>query len=246
MNLKVLASSSRGNCYLLETDKDKLMLECGITFKNIKKGLNFDLTGVCGCLVTHEHKDHCKAINDVLNAGIDVYTSKGTAEALNINHHRLNVAEPKVQFEIGNLIILPFDTEHDATEPLGFLIQNKATGEKILFATDTYYVKYRFTGLNYIMVECNYCQDILAENIEKEIIPKRLKDRILESHFSLDNVKDFLKANDLAEVRKIILLHLSGDNSDSRRMQKEIKELTGIETVIAKSNIEVELKMFPF
>lgn len=55
MVLKVLASSSKGNCYILESSGKKLLLECGINIKDIKRGLNFDFREVVGCLVSHEH-----------------------------------------------------------------------------------------------------------------------------------------------------------------------------------------------
>lgn len=83
MSIKVLASGSSGNCYLLETEKEILILECGIRYKDILKGLNFDLSKVVGCLVSHEHKDHCKAIDKIMNTGIDVYMSAGAKEGIN-------------------------------------------------------------------------------------------------------------------------------------------------------------------
>ncbi|WP_024622120.1 MBL fold metallo-hydrolase [Metaclostridioides mangenotii] len=82
MKIKVLGSSSKGNCYLLQLKTETLILECGINYKQILKGLNYDLESVVGCLVTHEHKDHSKAITELTENGIDIYTSKGTLEKL--------------------------------------------------------------------------------------------------------------------------------------------------------------------
>ena len=73
MELKVLATGSKGNCYILTSSKkEKLIIECGIGIKKILEGLEFDLNGVCGCLVTHEHKDHSKSIKDIAKRGIEV------------------------------------------------------------------------------------------------------------------------------------------------------------------------------
>lgn len=247
MNLKVLGSSSKGNSYILETDTGSLILDAGVRFRDIQEEMDFDLSRVRGCLVTHEHGDHSKAVKDLSKAGIDIWTSRGTASKLGISHnHRFIPTWANNQFKIDDFIILTFETEHDAAEPLGYLIQYKPTGEKLLFATDTYYLKYRFSGLNYILIECNYIPDILKSNIEAGAIPESLKNRLLESHFSLDNVKGFLKANDLTEVRKIILIHLSDGNSDARRMVAEIQELTKIETVAAEAGMEIELSLYPF
>ncbi|HEK4983663.1 TPA: MBL fold metallo-hydrolase, partial [Clostridioides difficile] len=62
MKIKVLGSSSRGNCYLLQLKNETLILECGVSYKEILKGLDFNLKSVVGCLVTHEHKDHSKSL----------------------------------------------------------------------------------------------------------------------------------------------------------------------------------------
>jgi phosphoribosyl 1,2-cyclic phosphodiesterase len=140
--------------------------------------------------------------------------------------HRTNIIKSKQQFRLGTWAILPFDTQHDAAEPLGFLLANQS-GDKLLYATDTYYIRYRFQGLTHIMVECNYSMDILRANIEAGLVPVELKNRIIQSHFSLENVKKFLQANDLSKVQEIWLLHLSDGNSDAEMFKREIQELTG-------------------
>lgn len=226
IDITALASSSKGNCYRVTDGKTPILLECGISYKEIQKGLNFQMSEIAACLVTHEHGDHCKSIKDVLKAGIDCYMSAGTAEAINVQHHRIHRTAAKKQFQIGTWTILPFDVQHDVSEPLGFLLVNQA-GEKLLFATDTYYIKYRFQGLTHVMVECNYSLEILNENIARGVTPKVMKPRLLRSHFSLENVKDFFKANDLNNIQEIWLLHLSDSNSDEVRFKKEIAELTG-------------------
>jgi phosphoribosyl 1,2-cyclic phosphodiesterase len=226
IEIKALASSSKGNCYHVTDGSTPLLLECGINYKEIQRGLNFQVTSVAGCLVTHEHNDHVKAIKDVMKAGIDVYASKGTFETLAISGNRMKPVVAKEQFHIGTWTILPFEVEHDVSEPIGFLLANQQ-GEKLLFATDTYYIRYKFSGLNYIMVECNYSTDILNQNVADGLIDKGRKKRLMRSHFSLENVKEFLKANDLSKVQEIWLLHLSDTNSNADLFKKEIQELTG-------------------
>src|SRR5690606_12725091 len=169
--------------------------------------------------------DHSKAVKEIMRAGIDCYISAGTAEALGISGHRLNIIKSKQQFRIGTWTILPFETQHDAAEPLGFLLANQ-DGEKLFYATDTYFIRYRFQGLTHIMIEAKYSMDILKRNVEAGLVPKELKSRILKSHFSLENVKKFLQANDLSKVEQIWLLHLSDGNSDEARFKREIQELT--------------------
>jgi len=250
MKLKVLGSSSKGNCYILSTPTGSLLLDCGLPWREIQKGLNFDLSDVLGCLVTHFHLDHLKSVRDVLRNGIDVWTSAETLNNLppmKAGDYRLTyICAPKVQFKVCDFTVLPFSTEHDAEGSIGFIIQYKPTGEKLLYLTDSYYCKYRFKGLNYIMIECNYIKETLDWNIENGYVNEAMKPRLLQSHFSLENVKKFLQANDLSQCRKIVLLHLSYSNSDASRMVREINELTGIETLIADAGLELELEQYPY
>lgn len=236
MKLKVLGSGSSGNCYLLQSEKETLIIECGLPYKTILKGLNFNLSNVVGCLISHEHKDHCKATNDLIKNGIDVYGSKGTFEAIEVDGYRTNTIESEKTIFIGEFIVLPFMTQHDANEPLGFLIKHYEMG-KLLFITDSYYCQYSFNRLNHILIECNYSSEILQERE----LPLNLKGRIVKSHFELENVKEFLKATNLINTKEIMLIHLSDGNSNSVQFQVEIEQLTGKPTYIADKNLELEL-----
>jgi phosphoribosyl 1,2-cyclic phosphodiesterase len=224
--IKPLASSSAGNCYMVTDGKTNLMLECGLRFKDIQHGLNFQMSSISGCLLSHEHGDHGKSVKDVMKAGIDIYASNGTLGALGISGHRTIPIESKKQFSIGTWNILPFDVQHDVAEPLGFLLSN-TVGEKLVFITDSYYCRYKFSGLTHVMLETNYSLRILDENIVSGRVPPGMKNRLIKSHFSLENAKDFLRANDLSKVQEIWLLHLSDTNSDEELFKREIQELTG-------------------
>ena len=241
MKLKVLGSGSSGNCYLLQNENETLIIECGLRYKDILKGLNFNLSNVVGCLISHEHKDHSKAANDLIRNGIDVYLSEGTAagiEFTDINSgYRIHEIESEKAIKIKNFVVLPFETEHDANEPLGFLIYHKDMG-KLLFITDSYYCQYRFENVDHILIECNYSNKILQE---KEL-PKFLKSRIIKSHFELENVKEFLKATDLTGTKEIVLIHLSDGNSNAAEFQEEIERLTGKLTYVADKGLELELE----
>jgi len=226
IQIETLATGSKGNCYHITDGSTPLLLECGISFKQIQQGVNFETSSLGGVLVTHEHKDHCKGVESVLNRGLDVYMSKGTQEALQLQHHRIVTVESKKQFRVGTWTILPFDVQHDVNEPLGFLLQSD-DGGKLLFATDTYYVKYRFTGLTHIMIECNYDQQTLDDNVESGRIHPAMRKRVMRSHFSLENLLEFFKANDLSKVEEIHLLHLSDVNSNMERIFKAVARATG-------------------
>ena len=228
IEIKSLASGSSGNLYRIDDGNSALLLEAGIKLRDIRKGLDFKLSQIAGCLISHEHQDHSRAVVSMMKMGIDIYLSQGTLDALALSGHRVNIIKAGKQFNIGGWAVLPFETQHDANEPLGFLLASG--GYKILYATDTAYLKYRFNGLSHIAIECNYSERILKAN---KSISSYLRQQIVRNHFSLKNVKDFLKANDISKVQEIFLLHSSDANSNAEMFKREIQELTGKPTFIA-------------
>lgn len=230
--LKVLATGSKGNCYIVQAGGEILLLECGIVWKEILKGLKFDLSNVVGCLVTHEHKDHCKAVNEVMKSGIDVYMSDGTKEEIGIDSYRIHEVKSQKSFKLRGFTILPFDTQHDVKEPLGFLIHHKELG-KVLFATDTFYLKYRFDNIDHILIECNYSESIL-----EDLPPYRA--RLLKSHMSLETLKETLSTWDLEGTKDITLIHMSENHGEPEYFREEIEKVTGVKTLVAVPGLEID------
>jgi phosphoribosyl 1,2-cyclic phosphodiesterase len=179
--------------------------------------------------------DHCKAVEDIMTAGIDCYMSFGTSEKLDIHGYRVVNIWPEIEYKVINSswIMKPFDIQHDAAEPLGFILWSKATKDKLVYITDSFYSKYTFHEVNYYLIECNYSEELLNDNIEYGRVPAAQKNRIIKSHMSLKTVKDMLRANDLSQVKEIHLLHLSDRNSSAKLFKKEIQELTGKPVYIA-------------
>ncbi|KIL37955.1 beta-lactamase [Gordoniibacillus kamchatkensis] len=233
IDIQPLGSSSAGNAYRISDGKTALLLEAGIRFTDLRRALGFRVSDIAGCLISHEHGDHCKAAADLAKAGVDIYASEGTLSALKLPQHRSRTIRAKEQFMIGTWTIMPFDVEHDVAEPLGFLLMNEQL-EKLVFITDSFYCRYRFSGLTHIMIETNFSERILDENILAGRVPAVMKSRLLRSHFSLENAKEFFKANDLSKVQEIWLLHLSDTNSDEALFKREIQELTGKHVLVAQ------------
>lgn len=223
IDIKILATGSKGNCYVIEDGGKRIMIDPGIPIKEIRKKCDFNLSSIDLCLVSHEHKDHCKAVKDIMRIGVTVGLSAGTLKHLSPNGSLYVLMEDGVVWTTGNWKILPFQTEHDAEEPLGFLIQTPS-GKKIMYATDTYFIRYQFKGVTHFMIECNYSEDMLEKN---EDLPERVKSRIRSSHFELENVKEFFKSQDLSKTEKIYLIHLSDDNSDQAEFIRQIRKVTG-------------------
>lgn len=232
MDIKILASSSAGNAYRISDGRTSLLLDAGIPIKAIQVGCEFKVTRMDGCFVSHSHKDHSKAAKDLARLGVDIYTSQGTIEACGLSGHRIHAIKALQELTIGTFKVLPFDVQHDAPEPLGFLFTSVETGEKLLYFTDTYYIKYKFQGLTHIMAECNYDAETLQRSVDAGYIPIELVPRLVKSHMSLEHFLDLLKANDLSKVRQIYLLHLSNNNSDEKRFKEEVQKLTGAEVYV--------------
>lgn len=245
MKLSILGSSSLGNSYLLHNDKEALLIECGVKFSEVKRAINFNVSKIVGCTITHSHKDHCKYVKEVVAAGIDVFASTGTIYEMGIQSHRLHAVAHLKEFTAGGFKIIPFDVKHDTREPLGFIVGHEEIGN-LLFLTDSWYTPFKFAGLTNIMVECNYSEDIINDRLYKGAISPKYRNRVMQSHMELGTLKEMLKANDLRQVNNIILLHLSDGNSDSRQFQKEIEELTAKTVTIADSGMEISINKTPF
>ena len=208
MRFEALASSSAGNAYIVSDKDTRILLECGVSHKKLQKLSGFSLPEFQACLVSHEHKDHAKSVADLIERGMEVYMSQGTAEALETDG--VTLIEHMEQFNVGSLDIVPFTTFHDAAEPLGFLIKSRVDGDVLAFATDTVNLRYKFPGLNILAIEANYDKHIL-ERCEK--MPEKVRYRITNAHMEIDTLCDYLRSLDLSECRQIHLLHLSDATS---------------------------------
>jgi len=227
MIFQPIASGSSGNLYLVQDVNHFLAIECGIRFKEMRRKLNFNLAWLDGLLLSHSHGDHSKAAKDVLAAGVEVYALGETFEALSINgHHNAHELKPLQAFSVNGWRVLPFGLVHDVPA-MGFIIE--ASGEKLLYVTDTAYVPYRFKGLTMIAIEANYSEAILRESDEDAT----RKMRALRYHMSIERVLGFLAVNDLSKVREIFLLHLSDAHSDEAMFKRLVEEWTGKPVYVA-------------
>ncbi len=231
MRLRVIGTGSRGNCYQLISGEESLLLDVGIRYDRLIRKTDA-LKGVCAALVTHAHQDHSLSAGKLLRLGIPVIMSRGAAQEAEIAACRY--AKDREQFKIGSFTILPFRTEHDAAEPLGFLI--RAEGVTLLYATDTYYVRYRFPGVNWWLIECNYV-DELIENMDNV----RLKMRLQHSHMSLNRLKELFEANDLTDTKGVVLCHLSDERSNEQQMVEEVFNITNVPVLAASAGMEIEI-----
>ena len=161
----------------------------------------------------------------MLNLGVDCYALKETFEANGIAHHRAYFIEDKKEIKIGTFKIIPLEMYHDVP-CIGFLVYSKMTNEKLLFATDTYMIKYAIKGLDYIMIEANYDVELVEDNGQRE--------RLIKSHMSIETTIEYLKSIDLSNVKQIYLMHLSSRHSNEEEFKRKVQAATGVPIVVCK------------
>ena len=245
MTLRIIGSSSSGNCYILDGKDEALIVECGCPVKEVKVSLNWQIGKIAGAVVTHRHSDHSGYVHDMLWAGIrvlalaDVFESKGVS-----NHPFATTIVPNNGYKVGGFLIQPFSVFHDVP-CVGYIIQHAEIG-KLLFVTDTAAMGYRIDGLNHIMIEANYADDIVNTNIECGNLSAAMRNRLFGSHLELETTKRILRRQNLSDVINIILIHLSNGNSNEKRFIDEITELTGKPTYAAQKGLAVNLSKNPY
>ena len=234
MTFVSLASSSAGNAYLVSDGETTILLECGLTMPKLKKATRFRLHEVAACFITHEHADHSHAAKLLPRASIPVYMSEGTARAL--DYPDADLVEYNRPTRIGALRVLPFRVWHDAAEPVGYLIEDTRTRERLLFAADTRNLDWIVPRLTYVAVECNYDDEALGHS--QRINPK-LRERIRHTHMEVGDVIRYLHKLDLSGCLRIFLLHLSDSHSrEAEWLHRFQKEFPGIEITICAKEAE--------
>ena len=245
MRLNVLGSDSNGNCYVLQNDKEALIIEAGVRFSEVKKALKWQLSKVVGAVITHEHNDHAKYVRDFVSNGITVLALPSVFKAKGIDSLSFRKEiEPMHGYIVGGFKVFAMPVCHDVP-CVGFIIEHEDMG-RMLFVTDTMMLEYRVPGLNHILLEANYAEDILDAKIEAGSVPLSMKPRLIHSHMEIETTKGILRANDLSGVNEIVLIHLSNGNSDERRFVREVQETSGKPVYEAVAGLELNLSINPY
>lgn len=231
--LKCLSSGSQGNCYLLEIKEETLILELGIGWKDVLKGLNYNLSKVIGCLSTHSHLDHSKSIPNAIKNALDVYSCK---EVQTI-HPQVKMLKKGSKYKIGGFLVQPIPVPH-SVECYSYVIDHEDIGRS-LFITDTSDFKYKVKGCKHIFIEANWSEEILIDNACNDV---EMRSRH-EQHLEINQTIDILKANYSSELETIVLLHLSNGNADAKKFQSMVQYELGFKNVhIAESGLVVNLE----
>ncbi len=217
MKLKCIATGSSGNCYNLTSNSgETLIIDCGIPIKEIKKGLNWNIRSVVGCIVSHAHSDHSKAVKDLCDMGIPVFAPYITEKPMKIGNGDFRIQA----FDLTTLDGRWTHTNADGSECpcYGFLITHPEMG-RMLYITDTELIKWKFKGINHILLGTNYDKDLV--NVDNQ----SKANHVFRGHLSIDTACEFVKSNNSNYLQNVIMCHLSSENADKDLFIKKMKKV---------------------
>lgn len=238
MKLKVLGSSSKGNCYILDNGYEAIVIEAGVPFIQVCQAMQFDTYRIKAVIVSHEHGDHAKYIQEYLNAYIPVYVTN--TDSCRYKHSMLRQHKMDVVSKLGGgFMYVPFLVKHDV-ECSGFYLYHKEMGF-MLFATDTPYLSVSFDIVNHLLIEANYSSRKINANLKRGDISEERMRRVILNHMSIDTAIETAERLNTGKLRNVVLLHLSDDNSDEDLFRCRMKYATGIHTTVAKKGVVINV-----
>ena len=193
MSFKLITinSNSSANGYALDSGKDILLLEAGCKMADVKRAIDYRLADVVGCVLSHVHSDHAKYATEYAKFGVDVYGPQDIADKKQFPYDKYHPMIAEKTYHIGDFDVVPFKNFHDC--PIfGYLIRHKDMNT-MLFSTDSYKIGMTLRGVSHFLIEANYSDDILKENVWNGSINKAQADRIMLSHMSLDYCIEYLR-----------------------------------------------------
>jgi len=245
MKLITINSNSSGNAYALDSGSEILLLEAGCRMPDVKRAINYRYPDIVGCIVTHRHGDHAKFATEYARFGVQVYGNKDLADNKQFLYGKYTVCRDGITTKIGSFSVCPFANFHDV--PIfGYLIHHPQMGT-MLFSTDSYKIGSTITGINHFLIEANYEDSILKENVRNGSISKAQSDRIMLSHMSLNYCIRYLRdclagsGSPASTTRTITLCHLSERNSDPELFRSTVAAAFGIPAYIAQRGTIIEL-----
>jgi len=215
----VLASGSTGNCALIATDTTRVLVDAGLSFRELTRRLSLideqpeRLTGI---LITHEHSDHVSGLATLARrAKVPIYMTWLTAPRLEWNEWTptIETFQAGARIAIGDIEIDSFTIPHDAADPVGFCFH--ADGIKIGLVTDLGYmpasVKFHLRGVQVLLLESNHDIEMLKVGPYPWSVKQRVMSRV--GHLSNDALAEFITNDYDGSAAFLVLAHLSEQNN---------------------------------
>lgn len=175
---------------------------------------------------SHPPLDHSKSLNDFNSMGIPVFAPYEKFEP----HFYTKIYG---EFEVKDFPLTTTDnswthTNADGSECpcYGFLITHPEMG-RMIYATDTELIKWRFKGINHILLGVNYDKDLIDNEDSAKV------NHVYRGHMSIDTACDFVKANNSKDLQNVIMCHLSKNNADKDLFIEKMKK------TVPNANVDV-------
>lgn len=234
MKVCTLASGSSGNSLYIETAYSRILVDAGISMRQIKlrlANIGVDIGDLDAVIISHEHSDHSHAINRM---DLPVYVSESTTDLWKDKVMQLYEFDSQTTFEFKDLSITPFSVPHDAIDPVGFTISDGS--KQIGIATDigsvTGLVIEKLKGSNMLIIESNHDSETLMNSSYPWQLKQRIKSRL--GHLSNNQTSWLLEKVFHSGLEHIILAHLSTVNNSPEiayRASHSILQANGAEQV---------------
>ena len=231
----VLGSGSKGNSAVVECAGVRLLIDAGLSAKQLTLRLGLvgiDPASLHGVLLTHEHGDHVRGLKILLKQhALPVYATGQTAKVVRqagIDGGIWKTFETGQSFTIGKAVVHSFAIQHDAVDPVGFVIGSAS--RRFGFVSDVGHVTSSMTDslrdLHGLFVEANYDQDLLEADTKR---PWSIKQRIVSrhGHLSNDQVASLIRDIAHAELGRVVLGHLSSDCNTPEIILGRLRECLG-------------------
>lgn len=222
LNFCSLYSGSSGNCLFVENNSTNILVDCGVSGKKVCEGLESidkKIEDIDAIIVTHEHSDHVQSLGLISKKyNIPVYANIETWQAMPTQSQKIQENNKKTfnndnDFEIGNLLIHPFSTPHDAANPCGFNIYSGK--RKISIATDLGHmdnvILENLKGSSFILLESNYDPEILKVSKYPYILKQRIAGP--NGHLSNSTAGKTIGCLIQNDLKTVMLGHLSKENN---------------------------------
>jgi phosphoribosyl 1,2-cyclic phosphodiesterase len=223
-----------------------VLIDVGIPGKYVMAGLErngLDLPDVDGILVTHEHTDHVQSIRMISRRAENavVHASRGTLLAVQdrLPEDRTHEVHIDEDFYIGEILVVPFDLSHDATEPMGYSLL--AGGQQVTIVTDTGCltdeIMHHIRTSDLLVLEANHDEEMLAQGP----YPAYLKGRIRSGrgHLSNRQCADALTTYASPGLRHVWLCHLSEENNHPVLARKTVEAVLRSYGLVAGSDFQL-------
>lgn len=233
--LKVVASGSSGNAYVLTAGADRLVLEAGVAEKDLLKALDYNVANVCGVLVSHAHNDHAKYIPRVQH-----YFQVYGHSSLNEKYKGVTALRNKKRYRIGEFSVMPLTVEHSVPN-FAYVIDHTEIG-RVVFATDCVSFPYIIKDVTTALIECNYVADVVLDNALKG---NETRSQV-ENHMELGESVNAVRHLQNPLMRNVILCHLSSTNSDRKIITERFEQELGITPQFATKGKEFNISQFDF